>query len=115
MKIRYGRTRSGKVVEVDWGFEGPIRVVQSWSQFADWSDRFDALCIYEALYIRAHRLTTQQDIAERDGFEKLAQIDHRRMSQDAAKDQIEWTDFAADANRVKHGRGLLFQWYLEGW
>ena len=115
MKIRYGRTRTGKVVEIDWGIEGTRRVVQSWSQFADWGDRYDALCLYEALYIRAHRLTTQQDIAEREGLEFLSHIEHKRMSAEALKDQIEWTDFAADPNRIRHGRNLLFQWYREGW
>ena len=115
MKIRYGRTRSGKVVEVDWTIEGHKRIVQSYSLFEDWVDRVDSLSIFEALSIRGQRLLTQQDLAEEEGFSDIVDHLQRAMVGEMQKEKQAWTELSVSSDRLNHGRTLLFSWFREGW
>ena len=115
MKIKYGRTRSGKVVEVDWSLEGHKRIVQSYSVFEDWIDRVDALSIFEAFSIRGQRLLTQQDLAEEEGFNDIVDNLQSAMLGEVGQGQQTWTELNLSLDRLSHGRALLFSWYRNGW
>lgn len=115
MKIRYGRTRFGKVVEVDWTIEGHKRIAQSHTRFEDWPDRVDALSIFEALCIRGQRLMTQQDLVEEEGLKSIAAYEEGQMLAEVAKGLQTSKELHLSIERVNHGRTLLFSWYREGW
>ena len=115
MQIRYGRTRSGKVVEVDWTIEGHKRIVQSYSLFEDWVDRVDSLSIFEALSSRGQRLLTQQDVAEEEGCRDIVDLFQRAMVGEMQKEKQAWTELSVSSDRLNHGRTLLFSWFREGW
>ena len=100
---------------MDWAFEGSLRKVLGCSQCTDWSDQIDTLSIYEALWVRGRQIGTQQDLAERDGFEGLIQREHAQILTAWSVNEGKWADLSGLAARVGHGRRLLFSWYQEGW
>lgn len=115
MKTRYGRTRSGKWVEVDWGFDGSEKIVLSYSQYEGWCDRVDALSVFEALWVRSQKLTSQQDRAERVGFEFIVTYERGSMGAESSDAAEKWMGFELAMARVAQGKRLLFAWFREGW